>query len=287
MSPLKRRPENWNDYQLIDCGSGKKLERFGDFITIRPEPNANWPAKLSKAEWEKRAHVVFEQSSSTSGKWKKLKPIPKQWPISYSINKVPFKFLLKLTQFKHVGIFPEQAVNWQMIHSALKPGERFLNLFAYTGGASLVAKETGAEVLHVDSIKQVITWAKENMELSLLSDIKWVLEDALKFSSREKKRGNKYDMIILDPPAFGRGPKGEKWKLDEHIYDMIENCAHILAPKGKLVLNNYASGWSEKDVKDLLLKHFPNERLEIGQLFLKDSFKKELPMGIYGWVNYS
>ncbi|HEY6162605.1 MAG TPA: class I SAM-dependent methyltransferase, partial [Bacteroidia bacterium] len=224
-------PASFRDYELIDCGAFEKLERFGQYITIRPEPQAVWDKKLSSQEWEKRAHVKFIPRSSSSGEWKKLKQSPDRWNIKYEIGSQGagqqqaasnhLNFRLALTSFKHVGIFPEQAVNWEYIFSSIKKlnveRPKFLNLFAYTGGASLAAKAAGADVTHVDSIRQVVTWARENMELSSLTDIRWVVEDALKFVKREQKRGNKYNGIILDPPAYGHGPSGEKWKLEDNI----------------------------------------------------------------------
>ena len=223
-------PQGFADYELIDSGGFLKLERFGQFITIRPEPQAVWDSSLTMPEWEKMAHVRFEPKSSSSGNWVKLKKnMPDQWQIKYAIQSIESKeiaFRLGLTSFKHVGIFPEQAVNWEYIADSVSrmpiQPVRFLNLFAYTGGASLAARAAGAETLHLDSIKQVVNWANENQQLSGLKDIRWVVEDALKFARREVKRGNKYNGIILDPPAFGHGPNGEKWKLEDQINEMVK-----------------------------------------------------------------
>ena len=212
-------PENFSEYELLDCGNFEKLERFGQFITIRPEPQAVWQSKWDKNVWEKKAHVRFVPQSSSSGTWKKLKNMPDQWTFNYQFtsgNKISFR--LGLTSFKHVGVFPEQAVNWTSIHDFFfnqkLNSKRFLNLFAYTGGASLAARAAGAEVTHVDSIRQVVSWANENMQKSGLDNIRWMVDDAMKFVKKELRRENFYQGIILDPPAYGHGPNGEKWKLD-------------------------------------------------------------------------
>ena len=230
-------PTQFTDYELIDCGDFEKLERFGKYITIRPEPQAVWKKIYSEAEWEKQAHVKFIPKSSSSGDWKMLKKMPEQWTINYSLgdkkNSNDITFRLGLTGFKHVGIFPEQACNWDVIFHFLKDLEKpkFLNLFAYTGGASLAARAAGADVTHVDSIKQVVNWANENMQKSNLDNIRWLIDDALKFVKKEQRRGNFYQGIILDPPAFGHGPNGEKWKLEDNILEMMDSVLQILDPK--------------------------------------------------------
>ena len=290
-------PDNWKDYELIDSGSFEKLERFGQFITIRPEPQSVWDKKLSAKEWEQKAHVRFEPKSSSAGEWKKLKQMPDRWSVSYEVQGLKSKvesdlkpqtlnFKLSLTSFKHVGIFPEQAVNWDYIFNSIKqlktPQPKFLNLFAYTGGASIAAKAAGADVTHVDSIKQVVTWARENMELSNLNNIRWVVEDALKFVKREVKRGNKYNGIILDPPAYGHGPSGEKWKLEDNINEMIKNVLELLDEKEHfLILNAYSLGFSSMIIENLL-KQKAKDKLETGELFLKASSGSKLPLGVFG-----
>ena len=215
-------PENWNDYELIDCGDFEKLERFGNVILIRPEPQAVWGKGLSESEWTKLHHIRFKGRSATSGEWiKKDQKTPDRWHINYKNKDITLKFRLALTSFKHLGIFPEQAVNWDYIIKCIRSFKteqpKVLNLFAYTGGASLAACAAGAETTHVDSIKQVVSWANENQTLSGLENIRWTVEDALKFVKREVKRGRKYNGIILDPPAYGHGPNGEKWKLEDNI----------------------------------------------------------------------
>ncbi len=284
-------PQGFADYELIDSGGFLKLERFGQYVTIRPEPQAVWDSTLSMPEWEKMAHVRFEPKSSSSGNWVKLKKnMPDQWQIKYAIQSIESKeiaFRLGLTSFKHVGIFPEQAVNWEFIADSVsrmpKQPVRFLNLFAYTGGASLAARAAGAETLHLDSIKQVVNWANENQQLSGLKDIRWVVEDALKFARREVKRGNKYNGIILDPPAFGHGPNGEKWKLEDQINEMVKLVLELLDDQYHfLILNAYSLGFSSLILENLLQSGDKKRRVEIGELYLEDRFSKRLPLGAFG-----
>ncbi|MCS6818632.1 MAG: class I SAM-dependent methyltransferase [Chitinophagales bacterium] len=286
-SLLTLAPSHFKEYSLIDSGNGSKLERFGKIVTIRPEPQAVWAPSLPVEEWQNRADVQFIPTSSNSGKWKKIKPVDDKWTISYS-GSVSFRFILSLTGFKHVGIFPEQAVNWEYIASNIKKLRQkfkepdFLNLFAYTGGASLAARAAGAKVTHVDSIKQVITWANENMRLSGLSDIRWVVEDALKFVRREARRGNKYHGIILDPPAYGHGPEGEKWKLEEKILEMMNTVQQILHEGNCfLILNAYSLGFSALILENLIDEKFRKKNFESGELYVMDEFGKKLPLGAF------
>ena len=295
-------PQNFTDYELIDVGGFEKLERFGQYITIRPEPQAVWDKSLRNTEWEKRAHIKFISRSSSSGEWKKLKQMPDQWKISYELPdiikettgkepqisnlKSQICFRLGLTSFKHVGVFPEQASNWDYIFETVKamtvPQPKILNLFAYTGGASLAAKAAGADVTHVDSIKQVVTWSKENMDLSGLNNIRWVVEDALKFVKREEKRGNKYNGIILDPPAFGHGPNGEKWKLEDNINEMIKGVLNLLSDQEHfLILNAYSLGLSPLIIENLL-KQKAGKNLNVGELYLQATEGNKLPLGVFG-----
>ena len=281
-------PQNWKDYQLIDCGNFEKLERFGKYVTIRPEPQAVWDKSLSEKEWNAKASVRFESKSSSSGTWKKNNQMPDQWHIQYQHNKLHLKFRLGLTAFKHVGIFPEQAVNWEYIYSNVKKMKaqqpRVLNLFAYTGGSSLAAKAAGADIIHLDSIKQVVTWAKENMELSGLKDIRWLVEDALTFVKREVKRSKKYNGIILDPPAYGHGASGEKWKLEDQINEMMKLVFSLLDEKEHfLLLNTYSLGFSSLIIENLL-RGFPvkQDKIETGELYLQDDYSKKLPLGVFG-----
>ncbi len=277
-------PKNFTDYELIDVGNFEKLERFGQYITIRPEPQAVWQPKLSYREWEQKAHVKFVAKSSSSGNWNKLKNTPDRWNIQYG----DLKFRLALTSFKHVGIFPEQAVNWDYITEsigALNINEpKFLNLFAYTGAASIAAKAAGADVTHVDSIKQVVTWANENMQHSGLDNIRWTVEDAMKFVKREVKRGKKYHGIILDPPAYGHGPNGESWKLEEMIDEMIKNVVQLLdEEKHFLILNTYSLGFSSMIIENLIYNNFSHKpKLETGELYLQATTGNKLPLGVFG-----
>ncbi|RKR85081.1 23S rRNA (cytosine1962-C5)-methyltransferase [Mucilaginibacter gracilis] len=282
-------PTHWKDYELIDCGSFEKLERFGNLILIRPEPQAVWNKGLSEAEWTKQHHIRFKGRSATSGEWvKKNTNLPDRWNIEYQNGDVKINLRMALTSFKHVGMFPEQAVNWDYISKHVKlfktEQPRVLNLFAYTGGASLIAKAAGADTTHVDSIKQVVTWGNENMELSGLKDIRWVVEDALKFVKREVKRGKTYNGIILDPPAYGHGPNGEKWKLEDSLNEMMHDVVKLLDPEEHfLILNTYSLGFSSVIVQNLILSAFPKvQNLEIGELYLQATAGSKLPLGVFG-----
>lgn len=287
---LLLKPEYWKDYELIDCGDFEKLERFGTYITIRPEPQAVWAKKMKTSEWERLAHVKFIAKSSSSGTWQKLKQMPDQWHIKYNIqhagSEKELRLRLGLTSFKHVGIFPEQAVNWEYIANCIKDADvkkpKFLNLFAYTGAASVAARIAGAEVTHVDSIRQVVTWANQNMELSKVDNIRWIVEDALKFVKREIKRGNRYNGIILDPPAYGHGANGEKWKLEDNIHEMINGVLELLDEKKHfLILNAYSLGFSSMILENLL-KEKAGNNLETGELFLHAKTDVKLPLGVFG-----
>lgn len=266
----------WQDYELIDAGGGKKLERWGKILTIRPEVQAYFKTEKTFKEWEEVAHWEFVQKGTKSGSWKALKKdVPKEWTIRF--NKL--KFQLELTKFKHLGLFPEQRVNWDFLKQHLKPKDKFLNLFAYTGAASCVARSLEAEVIHVDSVKQLVSWARKNMEESELEDIKWVLEDALKFAGREQKRGNKYKGILMDPPAWGIGAKGEKWKLEEKIDELLSTAAKLLAKDGFLIMNTYTPTIDFRAVQALARKHFPNRKTEVKELWMKTTSGKDLYYG--------
>jgi len=266
----------WPDYELLDAGGGKKLERWGTVSTIRPEIQADFKPGWSYEQWQDIAHWEFEEQSTTQGRWLNIKPnAPEQWLISYG----NLNFGLKLTKFKHVGLFPEQQANWRFIQERVSAGQKILNLFAYTGAASLVARAAGAEVLHVDSVRQMLTWANENRERSHLSDIKWVLEDALKFAQRELKRGNKYDGVIMDPPAWGLGVKGEKWKLENHLSGLIEIAHGLMNPGAFLILNTYSPKVEPADLARSAGQYFSANQLEIKQLWRPATTGKELYCG--------
>ena len=310
---LLESPSDWGDYELIDSGNFEKLERFGKYFLIRPEPKALWSKELSEREWIEMAHTKFttgagfgKSGKEDSGSWTQLHKMEEQWVISYAKEGLSLNLRLGLTAFKHVGVFPEQAPNWDFIYRETKNlvnlrnaqnlqdnkptqfSPKVLNLFAYTGAASLAAKAAGADVTHLDSVKQVVSWAKANMELSRMDNIRWVIEDALKFVKREAKRGNIYQGIIMDPPAYGHGPDGERWKLDELLFEMMTRVSEILAPKNSfLVLNLYSNGYSAllsetivKSAFNLEKSNNPNE-ISYGELFLKDRFNKALPLSVF------
>ena len=293
---IERPSADWNDYELIDSGDFSKLERFGPYVTIRPEPKALWPKSLSEAEWRRLAHTEFKPGAvfgkagkEDSGTWNMLHKMQEQWSIAYPA--VGFKLRLGLTSFKHVGVFPEQAPNWDFIYKSVRDlassqaeAPKVLNLFAYTGAASLAACKGGASVTHLDSVRQVVTWARGNMELSGLDGIRWIIEDALKFARREARRGNLYQGLILDPPAYGHDPDGERWKLDECLYELLAQCAAILAPERSfMVLNLYSNGYSAVLADTLVRSAFGTKfaSLDYGELVLRDRAGKALPLSVF------
>ena len=283
---------SFEDYALIDSGNFKKLERFGQFILSRPEPQAIWSPALSEAEWAKKAHATFNRKTGAAttaedGNWELKSGMPDQWYIRYDFEGMHLNFRLGLTSFKHVGIFPEQAENWNYLYHGLQKMSVdqpvVLNLFAYTGGASLAAKAAGADVVHVDSVKPVVSWARQNMEASQLDNIRWTIEDALKFVRKEAKRGRKYQAIILDPPAYGRGPEGEKWLLEKHLPELMEMCGQILDPEHHLlILNLYSMGFSALIAENLAKQYFPfAQDIENGELYIPDQAGRKLPLGVF------
>lgn len=233
---------NWKDYEVIDCSNKEKLERFGNYLLVRPDPQVIWNTKKSDSRWEKK-NAHYHRSSKGGGEWEFIN-LPKQWQINYK----DLVFNLKPFNFKHTGIFPEQAVNWDWFSNLIKNANKevkVLNLFAYTGGATLAAAKAGASVTHVDASKGMVTWAKENAASSELSDkpIRWLVDDCMKFVEREIRRGNTYDAIIMDPPSYGRGPKGEIWKIEDAIFPLIKNCKKILSDNPLFFLiNSYTTG---------------------------------------------
>ncbi len=291
MDTLLLRPlPAWADYELIDSGNFKKLERFGAYILDRPEPQALWSPALSDAEWLRHAHAVFDRKGTNAdeGSWRQRTEMPDQWWMKYRMGETDLQFRLGLTAFKHVGIFPEQADNWHYSQTAIakvpEPA-KVLNLFAYTGGASLAAAAVGADVTHLDAVKPVVSWARQNMEQSGLKDIRWVIEDALKFAQREAKRGKLYNGIILDPPAYGRGPDGEKWVMERNIAELLSACAQIVDPNGHFViLNLYSLGYSSLLADNLLMQYFGRfaKQREAGELYIPDRAGRRLPLGVFG-----
>lgn len=242
--------DQWNDYEVIDCSKGEKLERWGDYLLVRPDPQVIWDTPKKENGWRKM-NGHYHRSSKGGGEWEFFQ-LPKEWTIQYSlpINK-KLTFHLKPFSFKHTGLFPEQAANWnwfsQLIADAVSKGRqvKVLNLFAYTGGATLAAAAAGASVTHVDASKGMVTWAKENAISSGLKDapIRWLVDDCFKFVEREIRRGNHYDAIIMDPPSYGRGPKGEIWKIEESVYPLIQLCSQILTDNPLFFLiNSYTTG---------------------------------------------
>lgn len=285
-------PLNWVEYELIDAGNFEKLERFGKYVVSRPEPQAIWDKALSEKEWHSLANAEFNKEKSgglagEKGEWLIKPGMAEQWHIGYQYKEMTIKMRLGLTSFKHVGIFPEQADNWNYIYDSLtslktKETPKVLNLFAYTGGASLVAKAAGADVVHVDSIKQVINWSAENMAASKLSDIRWVIEDAVKFVNREVKRGKQYNGIILDPPSYGHGPNGEKWILEDKLNELLKQCKQILSPQNNFfILNLYSTGVSSIMAETLVESIFGKQKdKEVGALYLTDKSGRKLPTGV-------
>ncbi len=268
--------QHWKDYELLDAGNDKKLERWGNIITIRPERNAYFKPVWNYSKWQNMAHFEFNETSSTKGNWVELKNnSPKEWTIQYK----SIHFHLKLTQFKHLGIFPEQRANWDFIAKRLNPNDRFLNLFGYTGGASIMANQKGADVFHCDSIKQINAWAKENMLLSNQNNIHWVLDDAMKFANREVKREKKYKGIIMDPPAFGLGAKKERWKIETKFPQLIETASLLLEKDGFLVVNTYSPRLSVENIEGIVKSFFPSKNINISKLCMKTSTGKTIEYG--------
>lgn len=274
--------DDWTDYALLDFGFGRKLEQFGSYVVDRPESLADGPTVLTEQEWERRTHARYEGPETGKGEWVITGDMPNEWKLPYSA--LTLQFELSLSPFKHVGIFPEQASNWKFIIEQLNriPNASVLNLFAYTGAASLVAASHGARVTHVDSSKSVVTKARENMVTNGLSDIRWIVDDAVTFAERELRRGNTYEGIILDPPAFGRGPKGKIWKLADHLPQLLETVAPLLDKRrGFLILNTYSPILPEEETHDMVARLFPgNAELQTHWLAIKSVDGRMMPLSI-------
>jgi 23S rRNA (cytosine1962-C5)-methyltransferase len=249
--------KDWKDYELIDAGGEEKLERWGRYILRRPDPQAIWPITGDRKKWEK-VDAYYHRGANGGGNWQFFSKMPEEWVIKYK----DLSFQIHPTQFKHTGLFPEQAINWEWIIGKIKECKKkenrpvkVLNLFAYTGGATVAAAYTGAEVCHVDAVKGVILRAKMNLDLSGLKDrkVRFITDDAVKFTQREKKRKNFYDAIIMDPPSYGRGPNGELWNLEDNLYSLIELCREVLVEKPLFFLiNTYATSISPTAIKNIL-----------------------------------
>ena len=248
-----RCSEYWKDYELIDASSGERLERWGDVILIRPDPQVIWNTEKKNPLW-RNAHARYLRSNTGGGRWQVYHDLPDSWRIDYR----ELSFHVKPMGFKHTGIFPEQAVNWDFASEIIKSSKdklNVLNLFGYTGCATIACLKAGASVCHVDASKGMVTWAKENAALSGAADlpVRWIVDDCSKFVAREIRRGRKYDGIILDPPSYGRGPSGEIWKLEEQLYSFIELCAQVLSDDPKFViLNSYTTGLSPSVMEYIL-----------------------------------
>lgn len=279
-APLTRECAVWNDIELLDSGEFEKCERYGDVIMIRPEPQALWSKHSSDDAW-KKAWATYTRTGR-EGDWDIVRPLPPSWTVDWE----DLTFRIRTTSFKHTGLFPEQASNWKYLRSVIKPGMKVLNLFGYTGGATLAAASAGAEVVHVDGSKPAVTWVKENIELSGLASrvVRYIADDVMKFVAREVRRGNVYDCIVMDPPAFGRGPEGELWKFDEHLPKLLELCTQILNQKtGHLLVNAYSLGYPALAIENLIRTAVPMaQQLAAVELTLKETTPRafELPAGI-------
>lgn len=294
-------PDPSSDYALIDSGDGEKLERFGKVVLSRPDPQALWRKRLGEGEWKKADGRFVREDKN--GSWSLKQNVPAKWDISFS----GLRFAVKPTAFKHTGLFPEQAVNWDWMRGIVRKAlaetgvssgvsndsiPEVLNLFGYTGGATLACAQAGAKVVHIDSSKAAVSWARENAELSKLADkpVRWIVEDARVFVEREIKRGRKYDAIIMDPPAFGHGPSSELWKIEDHFLPLIEKCMKLLKDKPLFFLiNGYSAGYSAiayaNNLLDLQKRH--GGRMEMGELAIEEEGRREkeggrlLPAGIF------
>ena len=279
--------KDWKDYEILDMANGEKLERWGNITLIRPDPQIIWKEKSFPEKW-KNANAKYNRSNTGGGNWNFIKPLPKSWQIKYK----DLTFNIKPMGFKHTGIFPEQAVNWDWMMNKIRNSNReikVLNLFAYTGGASVACLKAGASVCHVDSSKGMCEWAKENVTSSGLRErpIRFLIDDVVKFVNREIRRGNKYDGIIMDPPSYGRGANGEVWKFEENIADLVKLCMKVLSDEPLFFLiNSYTTGISSQVLENLLRINIPKKvggKFSHGELGLPmTNSKLILPCGIYG-----
>ena len=276
---------NWKDYEILDMANGEKLERWGNVVLIRPDPQIIWKNKSFPEKWNK-ANARYNRSSSGGGAWKYNSKVPENWQIKYK----DLVFNIKPMGFKHTGLFPEQAVNWDWMISKIQNAKReikVLNLFAYTGGATVACSYAGASVCHVDSSKGMTTWAKENIVSSGLKDkpVRFIVDDVVKFVNREIRRGNKYDGIIMDPPSYGRGTNGEVWKFEDNISDLVELCSKVLSDKPLFFLiNSYTTGISSTVLENILRLNIKKDgKFSHGEIGLPmTNSKLILPCGIYG-----
>ena len=282
-----RIANNWQDYKIIDMANGQKLERWGNIILSRPDPQIVWKNKSFPEKWND-AYAIYSRSKTGGGSWEYKKKIPSSWQVKYR----DLIFNIKPMGFKHTGLFPEQAVNWDWMREKIEKSNReikVLNLFAYTGGATVACLASGASVCHVDSSKGMVTWAKENVVTSGLEDrkVRYIVDDVVKFVNREIRRGNKYDAIIMDPPSYGRGTNGEVWQFEDSIYDLVELCTKVLSDKPLFFLiNSYTTGISSTvlaDILELTVSKKYKGKVDAGEIGLPmENSNLILPCGIYG-----
>jgi 23S rRNA (cytosine1962-C5)-methyltransferase len=279
-APVVARTEGWADYALLDSGHGRKLERYGSITVVRPEPQCWWSPRLGDDAWA--ADAVFDPADEDdAGRWRMAGPMPETWPLAWN----DVRFNARLTSFRHLAFFPEQGANWRFIHERVRAAARplrILNLFGYTGVASLAASAAGASVTHVDASKKSVAWARENAALSGLDDrpIRWICEDARKYVQREVKRGSRYDGVILDPPKYGRGPTGEVWRLFEDLPALLQDCAALLAEDADfIILNAYAARISGLSLSHLMAEALAGRtgRIDWGELALVEAALDGLP----------
>lgn len=276
---------DWKDYEILDMSNGEKLERWGDIFLVRPDPQIIWAEKSFKEKW-KNVHGIYNRSKTGGGSWNFRKKVPESWQIKYK----NLTFNIKPMGFKHTGLFPEQAVNWDWMINKIKNSKReikVLNLFAYTGGATVACLSAGASVCHVDSSKGMVSWSKENVNASGLKEkpVRYIVDDVEKFVNREIRRENKYDAIIMDPPSYGRGTKGEVWRFEEDIADLVNLCTKVLSDEPLFFLiNSYTTGISAKVLENILRLNIKNSgNFESGEIGLPMTGSKlVLPCGIYG-----
>ncbi len=282
-----RVAKDWKDYEILDMANGEKLERWGNYILERPDPQIVWQDKTFKDKW-KKVDAIYHRSKKGGGYWENINDIKASWQVKYK----DLTFNIKQMGFKHTGLFPEQAVNWDYMIDKIKNSNRkikVLNLFAYTGGATVACAYAGADVVHVDSSRGMVLWAKENIESSNLTDryVRFIVDDVIKFVKREIRRGNKYDAIIMDPPSFGRGANGEVWNIEESLYPLIKLCMEVLSDNPLFFLiNSYTTGMSPKVLENILYMTLDKKykgKISSGEVGLpmKDS-NLILPCGIYG-----
>ena len=264
------------DYEILDTGDGMKLERWGGITLARPDPQTIWPKQ--RPELWRKADALYHRSSKGGGAWQFNTKLPERWTVGYG----PLKFYVRPTGFKHTGLFPEQSENWQFCMDNLRPGDKVLNLFAYTGGATLACAQVGASVVHVDSAKSMVGWARENAALSKLADrpIRWIVDDCLKFVKREQRRGNHYDGIIMDPPSYGRGADGQIWKVEENLFELVEEAAKLLTDNPRFfIISSYTTGLSGVVTANMLRIVTPGGSVDSGDLVIPTQTGVLLPCG--------